>query len=275
MDILNTSQIRNNVCYTIDNRRWVVKFSPLLALFSLLFLLSSLNASEKPRVFITDSDSWEMSGGFATSDGVGTGASRGGARPQTGEIMKTFGERCPGITVTINQEKADYVVLLDHEGGKGGLMRDNKVAVFNRDGDMIHSGSTRSLGNAVKDACQAVASAPVVLREERRSSFPTNTGGASVSLISSAQRVEPATVVIKSTPEGAEITIDGNFVGSTPSTLQLTPGDHEIVVQKKEESLRSVGVGKERIPVNWMWRRTLTVNPGSIITVDATLERKQ
>jgi len=252
-----------------------VKFSPLLVLFSLLFLISSLNASEKPRVFITDSDSWEMSGGFATSDGVGAGASRGGARPQTAEIMKTFGERCPGITVTINQEKADYVVLLDHEGGKSTISRDNKVAVFNIDGDMIHSGSTRSLGNAVKDACQAIASAPVVLREEPRSSVPTNTGCASVAPISSPQRVEPATVFIKSTPEGAEITIDGKFVGSTPSTLQLAPGDHEIAVQKKEESLRSVGGGKARTPVNWMWQRTLTVNPGSTLTVNATLEKNQ
>ena len=257
----------------MDNRRWVVKFSPLSALFSLLFLFSSLNAAEKPRVFITDSDSWEMSGGFAASDGVGAGASRGGARPQTAEIMKTFGERCPGITVTINQEKADYLVILDHEGGKGGIMRDNKVAVFNRDGDMIYSGSTRSLGNAVKDTCQAIASAPMVLREEQRSSVPANTGGASVSLITSSQRVEPATVVIKSTPEGAEITIDGKFVGSTPSTLQLAPGDHEIVVQKKEGSLSTVGDGKASIPVNWMWQRTLTVNPGSTLTVIATLEK--
>ena len=28
--------------------------------------------------------------------------------------------------------------------------------MFNRDGDTIYSGSTRSLGNAVKDACAAI-----------------------------------------------------------------------------------------------------------------------
>jgi len=82
VDTLNTSQIRSNVRYTIDNRRWVVKFNPLLALFSLLFLFSSLNAAVKPRVFITDSDSWEMSGGFAASDGGGAGASRGELDPK-------------------------------------------------------------------------------------------------------------------------------------------------------------------------------------------------
>jgi len=40
----------------------------------------------------------------------------------------------------------------DHEGGKDAISRDNKVVVFNRDGDAIMSKSTRMLGNAVKDA---------------------------------------------------------------------------------------------------------------------------
>jgi hypothetical protein len=114
-------------------------------------------AGEKPRVFITDSKSWEISGGVGgTSDGFG-GESKGGARPQTAEIIKTFGERCPAVIVNNKQEKADYVVLLDHEGGKELISRDNKVVVFNKDGDSIVSRSTRILGNAVKGACAAIA----------------------------------------------------------------------------------------------------------------------
>jgi hypothetical protein len=46
---------------------------------------------------------------------------------------------------------------VDHEGGKELILRDNKVAVFNKDGDLIYSGSTSSLGNAVKYACAAIA----------------------------------------------------------------------------------------------------------------------
>ena len=111
----------------------------------------------RPRVFITDSKSWEMSGGGGgTAEGFG-GGSRGGARPQTAEIIKTFGERCPDVIVNNKQEKADYVVLLDHEGGKGVIFHDNKVVVFGEDGDSILSRSTRSLGNAVKDACDAIS----------------------------------------------------------------------------------------------------------------------
>jgi len=113
-------------------------------------------AAPKPRAFISDSQSWEMSGNAGGADGTFAAHSAGGARPQTAEIVKTFGERCPGVIVNNKPDKADYVVLLDHEGGKGLIKRDNKMAVFNKDGDSIVSHSTRSLGNSVKDACDAI-----------------------------------------------------------------------------------------------------------------------
>jgi hypothetical protein len=110
----------------------------------------------KIRVFITDSQSWEVSGGWAAANGSGGGATAGGARPQTAEIVKTFTERCPDVIVTNKSDMANYAVTLDHEGGKGALRKDNKVAVFRRDGDAILSRSTRELGNSVKDACAAI-----------------------------------------------------------------------------------------------------------------------
>lgn len=110
----------------------------------------------KIRVFVDESDSWEMTGNTAGIDDVLGGEIRGGARPQTAEIVKTFHTRCPGLIITSKKERADYVVLLQHEGGKDLVRRDNKFVVYNREGDAIKSGSTRSLGNAVKDACQAI-----------------------------------------------------------------------------------------------------------------------
>lgn len=110
----------------------------------------------KTRVYVADSQSWQMSGGWGTSGGNGGGANSGGARPQTAEIIKTFNERCPSLTITNNKDKANFAVILDHEGGKGALARRNKVVVFNRDGDAVFSDSTRSLGNSVKDACAAI-----------------------------------------------------------------------------------------------------------------------
>ena len=124
---------------------------------------TSVPSDGKTRVLVTDSQSWETrGGGSAGGNRNGWGASSwisGGARPQTAEIIKTLNERCSQITVTNNLQKADFVLTLDHEGGKSLLAHRNKVAVFNRDGDDIFSVSTRELGNAVKDACQAMLSA--------------------------------------------------------------------------------------------------------------------
>lgn len=68
---------------------------------------------------------------------------------------------------------------------------------------------------------------------------------------------ELSTVIVKSTPAGGDVTLDGRFVGSTPSTLQLKPGDHTIVIEKGGFVV---------------WKRTLTVRPGGIVNVDARLE---
>ena len=70
------------------------------------------------RVFITDSQSWSIAGSSGGAGGAYGGSMAGGARPQTAEIIKTFGERCPELRVNNKQDKADYVVVLDHEGGK-------------------------------------------------------------------------------------------------------------------------------------------------------------
>jgi hypothetical protein len=111
----------------------------------------------KIRIYVSDSQSWEMSGGWGAANGSGGGHESGGARPQTAEIIKTFNQRCPEYTITNNKGRANYAVILDHEGGKGALHRRNKTAVFNHDGDVIFSDSTRELGNSVKDACAAIA----------------------------------------------------------------------------------------------------------------------
>jgi hypothetical protein len=117
----------------------------------------------KVRVFVTDSQSWETRGSSAAggnSNGWGaTSSFSGGARPQTAEIIKTLNQRCPELTVTSSLGKADFVLVLDHEGGKGLIRHRNKIAVFNHNGDDIFSNSTRELGNAVKDACEAIAKA--------------------------------------------------------------------------------------------------------------------
>ena len=72
--------------------------------------------------------------------------------------------------MTANKDRADYAVILEHEGGKEPFSKDNKFALFNKDGDVIKSGSTRSLGNAVKETCRVILNdwkEPVSSRETR------------------------------------------------------------------------------------------------------------
>ena len=130
----------------------------LAAVVLVLPLAPSLAASDPIRIFVKESESWSVSGDNAEFQGTGGGSLQGGAKPQTAEIMKTISKRreCRGIVVTINRERADYFLMLDRVGGRGIVQKDNKMALFNKEGDMVASTSTRSLGNAVKDACLAI-----------------------------------------------------------------------------------------------------------------------
>jgi hypothetical protein len=54
-----------------------------------------------------------------------------------------------------------------------------------------------------------------------------------------------AKLQIESTPSGADIEVDGSFAGSTPSDVQVTEGDHTVVVKKSgfkdwERKLKSI-----------------------------------
>jgi hypothetical protein len=59
----------------------------------------------KVRIYVSDSQSWEVTGGWGASNGSGGGATTGGARPQTAEIIKTFNQRCPEYVVTNSYEQ--------------------------------------------------------------------------------------------------------------------------------------------------------------------------
>jgi hypothetical protein len=63
---------------------------------------------------------------------------------------------------------------------------------------------------------------------------------------------------VASTPEGADIEIDGNFVGNTPSDVQVTEGDHSVTVKK-------TGFNN--------WERKLKVSSGSSVRLSAELEK--
>jgi hypothetical protein len=225
---------------------------------SLLLIPSAAQTTtpnQKARVFISDSQSWEMSGNAGGANGTFAAHSAGGALPQTAEIIKTFGERCPDVIVNNKPDKADYVVLLDHEGGKGLVKRDNKMAVFNKDGDSIVSHSTRSLGNAVKDACDAItADWPARAAKNATPSQPVQPSAFTDKPMAAASTSK---ISVSSTPANADIEVDGSFVGNTPSVIDVTAGEHSVVVKK---------TGYKN------WERKLKVT-GGVVNISAELEK--
>jgi hypothetical protein len=79
----------------------------------------------------------------------------------------------------------------------------------------------------------------------------------SIAVAPSAENMA-STIELKSTPDGAEISIDGKYVGNAPTTLHLTVGDHVIKFEK---------------PGFKPWERTLTITQGESTTIPATLEQ--
>lgn len=61
-----------------------------------------------------------------------------------------------------------------------------------------------------------------------------------------------ASLTVESSVTGADIEVDGNFVGSTPSTVAVTPGQHTITVKKKGYSdwTRSMNVAGTGVRLN-------------------------
>jgi hypothetical protein len=211
------------------------------------------------RVYIGDSQSWEIRGGFSAGGNRrswgGSGFQAGGARPQTAEIIKTFNQRCPEVTVTSNVDKADFAVLLDHEGGKGYASRRNKIAVFNRGGDAVFSDSTRSLGNSVKDACEAIlrnagsgtlnAAAPGPFVASTFVSAPVAASTHALSTPAPAPSNGLVDITFTSTPANALVSIGGMALGRTPFTTKIPLGYYKATfsLYGYVNSIESLSVG--------------------------------
>jgi len=88
------------------------------------------------------------------------------------------------------------------------------------------------------------------------------TPGAPAAGAAQAAAAEPpkntnVTLPVRSTPEAADIEVDGSFVGNTPSAIDLAPGDHTVIISKK---------GFEP------WKRTIRLAGGDV-KVNAELEK--
>jgi hypothetical protein len=226
-----------------------------------------------PHVFVTSSPNPLKKSIGAISFGVVV-INNPAARPQSAEVLGEFSKKCSGVALDNSITAADYVVSLEHQTGKGPLARYDKVAVYARlSGEKIAAKDTLSIDESIKNACNAIAHhwptytppAPKALPV-----IPATPAAAPVAAPTTApapaQQVAPAataqssfSITVDSTPGAADIVLDGDFVGSTPSTIPVSLGVHEITLKKKGYT---------------DWTRKLKVVGGSV-RLNAELEKSQ
>jgi hypothetical protein len=76
-------------------------------------------------------------------------------RDQSMEMSKDFERVCPGVRVTINQQMADYTVLLNHIE-LGLFARDNQMQVADKNGDLLKTNEGGGIKGSVKKVCELI-----------------------------------------------------------------------------------------------------------------------
>lgn len=95
------------------------------------------------------------------------------------------------------------------------------------------------------------------LRSARPISSVPATSAAPVQVAAASPAAELAAINITSDLSGAEIEVNGAFIGSTPSTAKLAPGVHKITVKHGSS----------------VWSRDLNVQAGGSVNVNAILKK--
>lgn len=136
-----------------------MKACPLLLL---LAVAVSANGQDKPRVFVQGKGSENVSSNGAAGGDHHWGAwgskSTIDSHDESMEVTKDLQKDCSGVTLTINQANADYIVMMNRESKQNrGLLRTNsQIQVANKAGDILGTNATRTVGNAAKDACNLI-----------------------------------------------------------------------------------------------------------------------
>lgn len=124
---------------------------------------------------------------------------------------------------------------------------------------------------AILVALQGVTGVPVSVGEKEREFVPvgvktdvTKGGDESTKDAKTSATAAPSaeaakgSVNVATNPTGADVSVDGDFVGNSPAALKLAPGKHTIVVK--------LAGYKD-------WTREITVQSGSEVQLTATLEQ--
>ena len=154
------------------------------------------------------------------------------------QAVEAVRKACAGASSGLHKEDV-FAALADAEGSMGALTAEgpeSNLSLFMQ--YLRESGSLcRAAAEIPESRTELVAEAHGLLKraethlEERFSSIITE-----VSAVPANDPVAPAgscLVSVESIPDGADIEMHSVFLGTTPSTFALRPGEYEIVIKKK------------------------------------------
>ena len=151
------------------------------------------------------------------------------------------------IEFTTNEGKGSALLLQGDKGNYRAILTALSGA----------TGAPLSISQKDRESVPALPNTRIV-KEEEKDQDKGKEQGKEAGTTAAGAAVETGTISVKSTPEAADVSADGNFVGNAPASLKLSPGKHTIKV--------SLNGYKD-------WTRDITVTAGSEVTLNATLEK--
>ena len=166
-----------------------------------------------------------------------------------------------GQSFDARRDKRGLVVFYADDNGK--LRKQLYTLVDPQAANSPPVAATKAAAPSPTPACQPSSPAPASstpkpdAAENRENPAPAANANVSANVSEAREGVKCS---FTSTPAGAEVTVDGKYVGSTPSVLSLSAGNHAVEVS---------------LPGFAQWKRDLTVSTGSELTVNAVLQKVQ
>jgi hypothetical protein len=107
------------------------------------------------RVLVIDRDSWTESGTSVATKDVATSSYLAGIQQMHTEQVKTLNKSCPAVTITVEKNNADLVVVWDTKTWQQTSWsgHQNEYTVYNSKGDLVGSGAAHKMTNAAKEIC--------------------------------------------------------------------------------------------------------------------------
>jgi PEGA domain len=166
---------------------------------------------------------------------------------ETGTSMLSGGFVANASVEPKGESKCVLIINVQHKnsGKNGGFS-------FNAGGRMADKFFTQVEEELARQSTQKTAVSPPATPV----AVPAGAGMSSQPQQPAQAQEELGILNIVSNPTGADVMVDGSFVGDAPATLKLKPGDHTISVQRAGYQV---------------WTRQLKVFTGENVKLDATL----